>query len=127
MSEHEYMLQIEGDGSTPEQVLDSYRQQFTPFGNDIDILVQSMLLILSGHYRESMQFALRVQSPSAAIEWQADDIDEHAAKTAFIAALERSRPLFEEIAKEIEGDTNPSKTQGDYLLILEMLRTNQDW
>ncbi|RYZ86214.1 MAG: hypothetical protein EOP06_14915 [Proteobacteria bacterium] len=112
---------------TPEEVLNEYRQQFTQHGNDLDFLTQAMLLIEAGHYQESFEFSSRVQPSSPRVEETPDTVDKITAQSAFIAALERAKPLHEQAALEIEGKTESSITMNTYFSVLESLKSSPDW
>lgn len=112
---------------TVEQILDEYRRQRTPHGNDLDDLNQSMALIQAGHYREAMMLAQRVQPSSAITVEPTTFVDKSVAQAAFLAAAERARPLFEQAAMSIEGEIEDSRTMLNYSMLLEMLKNDPNW
>ena len=112
---------------TVEEVLESYREQHTAHGNDLDLLAQAMMLIQAGHYREAVAFASQVQPPSPVSDEPPATVDLPTAQAAFLAAAERARPLHEQAAFEIEGRVEGSVTMAHYFQTLEVLRSDPTW
>lgn len=112
---------------TVEEVLEDYQQNGTQHGNDIDLLMQSMMLIEAGHYQEAMQLALKVLPPSSGVDELPETVDRPTAQAAFLAANERARPLFEQAALDIEGKIEGSDTMATYLMATENLKRNPNW
>jgi hypothetical protein len=112
---------VRTEGVTADEVIEDYWQSFTPHGNDLDLLTQSMLLLEAGHYRQALELAVRVQPESGVAEDLPNDVDKHAAQAAFVSAAERAHPLYEQAALEIEGKVDGSSTMMNYFVMLNML------
>ena len=114
-------------GSSVEDVLEIYRQQFRQHGNDFDQLQISMLMILAGQYREAMSCALKVQPTSSLPSSIPEFVSKSMAHSAFLDAEVRAQPLYQLVAREIEGDRESYETMENYFRRLDELRSNSDW
>lgn len=120
-------FQVRTRGVTADQVIDDYHQQFPVHGNDLDLLNQAMLLILAGHYRESLVVALRVQAPSTAAEELPATVDKRTAQRAFLSALARAQHLYAQTIDEVGDSATQSQMLAQLASVVDLLESSDEW
>ena len=123
--EHTTRFKLITHESSLEEI-EEHVQGLRLIGNDLDVLNRSMTYFMAGRYDESIMLSSRVMSSTEGEEPMPEN-SEAAARTAFLDAAVRAKPLYEQAAREIEGVAEGSQTMKAYYDILEKLTHDEKW
>lgn len=113
-------------GGTAEEMIAEYVAQ-TPLNSGMEILNLSLVLIMGGHYREAMTYAVQVEPSPTTDQGVPEIVDRDTARAAHIAAAERAKPLFERAALDMDGTTQGGYVMDFYNQMLEEFRSGSGW
>lgn len=95
----------------PDEILAFCNEKLVPFGNDLDLVTRATSLFLAGHYRESMEFSVRVLREPDQVPELLDTVNKETSDIALRSALTRAQYLAEESIGQLDEGIRSSTLQ----------------
>ncbi len=124
--EDSYKIKMPSPGMDKHE-LEEVAGAFGIAGNDLDLLTRSMVHLMAEQYYESLVFSTQVMPQKPGHHPVPSEISQAAARDAYLKALVRAKPLYEQMAKTIEGTVEGSQTIKAYIEAVRRLTEEDAW